>query len=87
MHSLTSAIRRLVYHSFLLEIDPHGGYESGVEGAVRVLVEEARLADAGVPERQELHQVVVIHSGYRQATRVRKRACRDPVAVRPLVKP
>lgn len=50
------------HHSFLLEIDPNGGYESGVEGAVGVLVEEARFADTGVAERQELHQVVVIHS-------------------------
>lgn len=49
------------HHSLLLEIDPNGGYESGVESAVGVLIEEARFADAGVAERQELYQVVVIH--------------------------
>lgn len=50
------------HHSFLLEVDPNGGYESGVEGAVGVLIEEARFTDAGIPERQELYQVIVIHS-------------------------
>lgn len=50
------------HHSFLLEIDSDGGYESGVEGAVGVLIKEARFADARVPEGQELYQVVVIHS-------------------------
>lgn len=50
------------YHSLLLEIDPNSRYESGIEGAVRILIEKACFADARVPERQELHQIVVIHS-------------------------
>lgn len=61
---VTTQIASLIlsHHSFLLEVDPNGGYESGIKGAVGVLIEEARFTDAGVSERQELHQVIVIHS-------------------------
>lgn len=34
------------YESLLPEIDSHRGDELGVEGAIRELVEEARLADS-----------------------------------------
>ena len=63
MHSLTSAIRCLIYHSFLLEINPNSGYESRVKSTIGILIEEARFPNAGVPERQELYQVIVIHLG------------------------
>jgi len=50
------------HHSFLLEIDSNSGYKFGVEGTVCILIEKTCFADAGVSERQELHQIVVIHS-------------------------
>jgi hypothetical protein len=50
------------HHSLFLEIDPNGGDKSGVKGAVGILVEKACFADARIPERQELHQVVVTHT-------------------------
>lgn len=50
-----------LYHSFLLEVNPNGGYVSRVEDPIGVLIEEARLANAGVAECQELYQIIVIH--------------------------
>ena len=62
---MTDATKKVVsfsHHSLLLEIDSNSGYESGVEGTVCILIEKTRFADAGVSERQELHQIVIIHS-------------------------
>ena len=50
------------HHSLLFEIDSNSGYEFGVEGTVCILIEKTCFADAGISERQKLHQIVVIHS-------------------------
>lgn len=48
------------HHPLLPEVDSHGGNESGVEHIVRILVEEAGLANSRVPNQQELEQVVIV---------------------------
>ena len=44
------------------EIDADGRDVSVAEGAVDKLAEEARLADAGVAQEEELEEVVVVHA-------------------------
>lgn len=71
------------HHSLFPEVDAHRGDELGVELVVGVAVEEGGLPHAGVAQRQQLDQVVVIpisHSGDRkkperekERERVRKR--------------
>lgn len=55
-----AALGRTVRDSLLAEVDAHGGDELAIEGRVGILVEEASLAHAGVAQRQELDEVVVV---------------------------
>ena len=48
-------------YCFDLEVDPKGGGEGGVEGALLGKVEEdAGLAHAGVPYQEELEEKVIV---------------------------
>lgn len=53
------------HQSLLAEVDAHRGDELRVEASVRVLVEQAGLAHAGVAQHEELEQVIVVNVGCR----------------------
>jgi hypothetical protein len=53
--------RTKTHQPLLPKVDTHGGDELVVKNIVRVLEEEAGLANAGVAQSKELQQIVVVH--------------------------
>lgn len=53
------------HQTLLTKVNADRGYELSVKSAVRILIEQAGLAHAGVAEHQELEQIVVVNVGGR----------------------